>query len=306
MLISCAHLDINRKADALARINPGDGQEHVFQSVGPPDIRHDVTDRRFIAFYQTQPGASKGTPITKDLCTPVSFDGGKVVIVGDDLTERWTREEEARERRIEKMARERHQAEMAKNARRQAKADRHKKIKALEEKVKPVPASNATLNLNLYRQLLELDPGNPRYQKRVALYETRLAQQEKARQKRDLRAAKQRQQEAWEKARENRNIKLRQYSGNGIAEMAIHDMGSGSLYVWIKNVSHQIITTHPDHFTLMDNADKKATCKVSESLDSVLEPGSISHGKIEYNQAIIPKALIFENGESGRVSKSFE
>ena len=87
--------------------------------------------------------------------------------------------------------------------------------------------------------------------------------------------------------------------------MAVHDMGPGSLYVWVKNVSRQIITTHPDHFTLLDNQNNPARCNVSSSLDSVLEPGSISHGKIEYSDAVIPSELVFRNRESGRISKSF-
>ena len=185
-------------------------------------------------------------------------------------------------------------------------AERQQKIQTLEREVKPVPASNAALNLALYRQLLELDPDNPHYQKKVAFYEERLSRQQKARQEHAASAAKQKQRQAWERAREARNKALRQYTGNGIAEMAVHDMGPGSLYVWVKNVSRQIITTHPDHFTLLDNDNNSIRCEVSNSLDSVLEPGSISHGKLEYNDDIQPKELIFRNRESGRISKVFQ
>jgi hypothetical protein len=306
VIVGCAHMDIDRKGKALAHIKPGDTQAHVFKTVGPPDIRHDVDDRRFVAYYQTQLNDKTGQPVTTDLCTAVSFENGKVVVVGEDLTERWAREEEARKRSDRIAARVKRQEEASEAARRQARIERQEKIKALEDEVRPVPASNAALNLKLYRQLLALDPNNPRYLKKVDLYQKRLSQQQKSRKEQAARAAKRRELEAWEKAREKRNVKLRQYSGNGIAEMAIHDMGNGSLYVWVKNVSFQIITTHPDHFTLIDKDNRKVKCKVSESLDSVLEPGSISHGRIEYNPAIIPRELIFENNESGRVAKSFE
>lgn len=306
LLTGCAHLDISRKARAVSQIEPGELQADVFSKLGPPDLRHDITEKRFVAFYQTKPTISSTAPITEALCTPIAFENGKVVAVGEDLTDQWTREEAARQRQADQAARHRREAEMARDARRKAEAARREKIKALEEEVRPVPVSNAALNLKLYRQLLELDPMNARYQKKVADYEARLAKQEKAKQERELRAAKERERAAWERTREKRNVNLRQYSGNGTAEMAIHDMGSGSLYVWIKNVSSQIITTHPDHFTLIDNQNREVPCSVSDSLDSVLEPGSISHGKIEYNAAIIPKTLIFQNRESGTVRKTFE
>jgi hypothetical protein len=257
-------------------------------------------------FYQTQSKPSDDASLTTDLCIPVAIENGKVVAIGEDLTEQWTREEEAKQKQVEMASRQRQMHEDARAERQIAKAKRQEEIRALEEKVKPVPASNAALNLKLYRQLRELDPLNARYQQKVTFYEARLAQQEKTREQRERKREKARQLADWEKGREDRNVKLRQYSGNGIAEMAIHDMGSGSLYVWVKNVSRQIITTHPDYFTLIDTDSNEMQCNISASLDSVLEPGSISHGRIEYDETIIPKELIFENRESGRISKPFD
>lgn len=305
-MVGCAHLDINRNADALSQIQLGDTQEEVFKLLGTPDLKHEIGDQRVVAFYQTKSKSSADAVLTTDLCTPVAFENGKVVTVGEDPTQAWTREAEERQKQAEVADRQRQQIESARAARRRVEAERQEKIDALEDEVRPVPASNAALNLKLYRQLLELAPHNQRYQKKVAFYEERLAQQEKAREQRALRLKKVRQREAWENGRESRNVKLRQYSGNGTAEMAVHDMGNGSLYVWIKNVSRQIITTHPDYFTLIDRDDNKIRCRISDSLDSVLEPGSISHGRIEYDRIVIPKALIFENRESGRISKTFD
>lgn len=302
MLTACVHLDIKKNIDALKRIQTGDAQEMVIDIMGPPDLRNDISDQRFVAFYQTKSGA----PVTTTLCTPIAFENGQVVAVGDDLTERWTREEEARLREAEIAERQRRQAEMAEASRLKAEAERQKKIDALEKKVRPIPASNAALNLKLYRQLLDLDSDNSRYKKKVATYEDRLARQDKARLDRAVREAKEKHRKDWEQAREARNKKLRDYTGNGTVEMAVNDMGSGSLYVWVKNVSKQIVTTHPDHFTLLDSDNKKARCETSDSLDSVLQPGSISHGKIEYGKDIEPKELVFQNQESGRISKSFQ
>jgi hypothetical protein len=305
-LVGCAHLEVDRKAEALSLINLGDSQVDVFQIVGEPDIRHDISQTRMIVFYQTQSRPSDEAPITTDLCTPVAIENGKVVAIGEDLTAQWTREAEAQKKQMERAALQRQRAENARAARQLAEAKRQEKISDLEKKVKPVPASNAALNLKLYRQLHELDPRNPRYQQKVLYYEERLAQQEKNRAQREVKREKAQALAAWEKGREARNVKLRQYSGNGTAEMAVHDMGGGSFYVWVKNVSRQIITTHPDHFTLIENDNNEMRCNINESLDSVLEPGSISHGRIEYDKTLIPRVLIFENRESGRISKTFD
>ncbi len=306
LLIGCSHLDINKNINALKRLAPGDTQEMVFNTMGQPDLRKEINAQRVVVYYQTQAGDGANVPVTTDLCTPIAFENGRVVSIGDDLAEQWTREEEVRLRQVQIEERQRRQAKKAAAGRHKAEAERQEKIAALEKAVKPVPVDNASLNLKLYRQLLALDPASARYQKKVSFYEDRLAGQEKARQERASREAERKQRQAWEQGRDGRNKKLRQYTGNGIAEMAVHDMGPGSLYVWVKNVSRQIITTHPDHFTLMDNNDLATPCEVSNSLDSVLEPGSISHGKIEYNADIYPQELLFRNRESGRISKVFD
>jgi hypothetical protein len=306
LLTGCVHLDVKKNIDALKQVQPGDSQASVFAAMGPPDLRNDITDRRFVAFYRTSDGASPDTPVTTALCTPIAFEDGLVVEVGNDLTEQWMREEADRTRQAEMAERRRKQVLNAQSARQQEENERKAKIALLEETVKPVPASNAALNLKLYSQLLELDPENPRYHKKVAFYQERLAQQKKIREAREARRVKEQHRREWEQGRDSRNKKLRQYTGNGIAEMAVHDMGPGSLYVWVKNISDQIITTHPDYFTLVDSEDNTVGCEISSSLDTVLEPGSISHGKIQYGTEVEPKALIFQNRESGRISKSFQ
>ena len=96
MLTACVHLDINKNISGLKRIQPGDSQEVVFSALGPPDLRNDISDQRFVAYYQTTAGDSSDTPVTAELCTPIAFESGRVVAVGGDLAERWAREEEAR------------------------------------------------------------------------------------------------------------------------------------------------------------------------------------------------------------------
>jgi hypothetical protein len=303
LLTACVHLDVQKNINALEKIQIGDSQEFVAETMGPPDIRSDITDRRFLLYYQTHSGKA---PVTAEMCTPIAIEDGKVVALGEDLAEVWRSEEAARIRQAERLEQERRMAAEAAAARHKAEQERLQKIADLEKEVKPVPASNAALNLKLYRQLLELDPGNSRYQKKVAFYEARLDRQARIRAAQAARATEQKKRKAWDQARDKRNQRLRQYSGNGIAEMAVHDMGPGSMYVWIKNVSQQVITTHPDHFTFLDRQGRKTRCTISPSLDSVLEPGSISHGKIEYDESVYPGELVFRNREAGLVSKSFE
>jgi outer membrane protein assembly factor BamE (lipoprotein component of BamABCDE complex) len=306
LLTGCAHLEFNQTVRQLEQIQRGDTRQSVVEKLGPPDMLDEINTQRAVAYYQTSAGPSSQAPVTKEMCTAVAYEFDQVVAVGDDPSERWKQEEAERLKQAEIAERERKAVERAEAARRQAEAARQEKIRALEEEVRPVPASNAALNLKLYRQLLALDPDQPRYRKKVDFYENRLEQQKKARQVRSVRKAKEKQRQAWEQARETRNHLLRQYTGNQTAEMAVHDMGKGTLYVWVKNVSGQIFTTHPDHFTLLDRDDNRARCDISSSLDSVLEPGSISHGKIQYDADVFPKELIFQNQIAGRISKSLE
>jgi hypothetical protein len=299
MLAGCTHLDINKNVNALKKVQPGDALEGVIKTLGLPYLRHDINDQRFVAFYQTEAGHSSNTPITTALCTPIAFERRKVVAVGDDMTEAWTREEEERQRK-------QYQSELAEAETAKAAQDaRQEKIDAIEKAVKPVPASNAALNLKLYRQLLDLDPENNLYQGKVAFYEAQSARQKKVPPQPATGKTKERPQQAWTLARGGLNKMLRRYTGNNIAKMAVQDMGNGSLYVWVKNVSKQIITTHPEHFTLVDSANNKTSCQISASLNSVLEPGSISHGQVNFSKEIKPKELIFQSQKSGRISKLF-
>jgi hypothetical protein len=305
-LLGCTHSNIIKNRRGLEQIQAGDDLKAVTQLMGPPDLRHDINDQRFVAYYQTKSSVSADVTLTEALCTPVAFDRGKVAMVGEDPTVQWTLEEEERKRQAEIAERRRQAAEREKTARRQAEAQRQRKINALEKEVKPVPSSNAALNLALYRQLLDLDPANPHYQKKVAFYKKKYADQQKAVKQRKQQAVEEKERQTWIQEREVRNQALRQYAGNQTAQVAVHDMGNGSLYVWVKNISDRIITTHPDHFTLVNNKDSTLGADISSSLDRVLEPGSISHGRITYNDRAILKELIFENPECGRIVRSFQ
>ena len=307
LLVSgCVHTDVKKNIEAINNIQPGDAQQQVLEKLGPPAIEKSIDERRTVVYYRTKSDGGNDAEVTEALCTAVAFEDGKVVSVGDDPTARWQKEAKEANRLAEIAEQKRLEAEKAEAAWRKADGERKAKIAELEKKVRPVPASNAKLNLKLYRELLALDPSNTRYQKKVAHYEARLEAQKTARAEKARIDAEKKEREAWEKARDARNKRLRQYSGNGIAEMAVHDMGGGALYVWIKNVGKQVITTHPDYLTLLDMNGKTVSCQISDSFDSVLEPGSIAHGKIDFEKSVVPGRLVLNLNDGQRIEKSFE
>jgi hypothetical protein len=303
IVAGCTQMKVRRNADLIQRLQTGASYEQVVETLGEPILRENITQERFVTFYQTLPGRADEQVDIASLCTPVAFEDEKLAGIGKTLYERWVRDEEERIRWLQLYKDRRRKAQKAEASRLRRVAERNNKIAALEKKVAPIPASNAALNLKLYRQLLVLDPRSARYQKKVAYYEERLARQKEAEKARAEKNAKEKLRRAWEANRETRNKIIGQYTGNGTAEMAVYDMGNHSLYVWVKNVSQQIITTHPDYFTLMDNDDTTIPCLIEASLNRVLEPGSLSHGKIDYAVDSIPKELIFQNRESGTVRK---
>lgn len=292
-LAACAQSKVLNNKTALSEIHLGYGMETVVEALGVPVFRHDISEQSFVAYYQTKAGESSDSPVTRAMCTPIGIENRKVVAIGDEMTEAWIQEIEERKRQA-KLA----EQEKLEQAKRQAKID------ALEKEVKPIPAYRAALNLKLYRQLLDLDPDNTVYQLKVAVYEQRLTMQKKANRDRVDAKAKDKALQIWEETREERNKKLRVYTGNGIVNMAVEDMGKGSLYVWVKNVSQKFIIVHPDYFSLMEADNKKARCQISDSLNSILEPGSLSHGKISYSEEIIPKELILHILDSDQIKKS--
>lgn len=302
IMTGCAHWKIQKTNDALKTVASGESTETVLQRLGPPDLRHDIGENRMVLFYQTHATPSD-TPIEERYCTAVAFENNRVVAVGDDPTERWMREETERIRLADQ---ERQKKATATAAQAQAEKERQRKIDELEAAVRPVPPTHAAQNLKLYRQLLTLDPQNERYRKKVAVYEQRLSQQKRQHQAGLPKAVQEKTTVSTETAFEARNKRLRHYTGNGIAEIAVHDLGGGSLYVWVKNISQQVITTYPDHFTLKDIKGRPMACKVNSSLDSVLEPGNISHGKITFDKNVTPGVLIFINKEAGQIVKSLK
>ena len=56
-------------------------------------------------------------------------------------------------------------------------------IKVLDDKVRKIPVAESQKNLDIYKQLLSLDPQNERYQKKVAFYATKVEAQRRKRER---------------------------------------------------------------------------------------------------------------------------
>ncbi len=67
--------------------------------------------------------------------------------------------------------------------RKKAQFDRGVKIRSLEEKVRKIPVSKSSQNLEIYRQLLDLDPQNSKYKKKVTFYKARVEEQKRKRER---------------------------------------------------------------------------------------------------------------------------
>ena len=77
-------------------------------------------------------------------------------------------------------------------------------IRRLEEKVKKIPSSDPSENLEIYKQLRALDPGNPKYKKRVEVYTARI--ESKRRKERQL--GEQRRKEEEEKLTRQKELQF--------------------------------------------------------------------------------------------------
>jgi hypothetical protein len=294
-LAACTQIKIMDNRNAIRQIQLGDGLETVIKTLGLPVFRRDIAEQSFVVYYRTRFGRSLDSPVTISMCTPITIQNRQVVAIGDEMTDAWSLEADNGQHRAGPM--EQNKPEHF---------QRQTTVATQAKTVQLTAASNAKIDLQLYNKLLELDPDNVLYQKKVAFSKGRLAAQDKGHGKNTDSKAISNVLRIWEQTRDVRNKNLRKYTGNGIASMAIQDMGDGSLYVWVRNVSQRILTVHPEHFSLVDNNHNKTRCQISDSLGSTLVPGSISHGEISYRKDIIPKNLILQIPGSAQIKKNFQ
>jgi hypothetical protein len=285
LLLGCAGISQR----GVEPISIGMGPEAVTRQLGEPARREQFAPDRFVYFYDDGPYADR----------PVCFDKQRVVHVGPEFLDAW------REERMALATGGKGGGPLSQGARARVKAtleaERQARIVALERQVKPLPVSATARNLEIYRELLSLDPDNPRYRRKVAFYQER-NQAEKAQQRKAAQLAAQRRSD---KERKRRNQQLRVYEGNEQVQMAIHELGSGALYLWLKNLSEAPLLLVTSYYRLMAADDTPIAFSVGDELQGSLAPGGVAQGKLTYAEGAKPHRLLFDHPKVGTIEKWF-
>jgi hypothetical protein len=282
LLVACAGTPQTRKGP----ITPGMVPEEVIARLGEPSRREQFAPDRYIYFYEE--GSYKDRP--------VCFDKHRVVHIGQELLAAWRQERltlAGSGGTLPSAAKKRVLATQ--------KAAREARIAELEQAVKPLPVSATGENLRLYRELLSLAPDNERYQRKVAFYNERYQKEQAAKRRAAEQAAKRKR----ETARKHRNKTLRVYEGNANIEMAVHELGDGEIYVWVKNLSSAELLLVASQYRLLDTDEKPITHRVDAELQGPLASGGIAYGKLILDDKTRPSRLVLEHPKAGTIEKWF-
>lgn len=270
------------------QVATGMDAEGVTRLLGEPSRREVFAPDRFVFFYDEGPYENR----------PVCFDRQRVVHVGPELLAGWRDERMATATgkdggALSRKAKDRVKATLS--------AERQARIAALERKVKPLPVSATADNLRIYRELLSLAPDNARYRRKVAFYQERHRTEKAAQQKAAQLAAQRRLDEE----RQRRNQQLRVYEGNQQVQMALHQLGRGALYLWLKNLSDKSLSLEAGHYHMLDPEGGTIPLQVSVELQGRLAPGGIAYGKLTYSEEVSPERLRFDHPGTGAIEKRF-
>ncbi len=276
-------------AKKLERLTAGMTEERVVDIVGPPDKRFDLDEERFVLYYRTRQSSKNSENREKDF-TAVSFEEGRVITIGQDLSDLW-----------EPKPVEKKQVPPDK-----LKAAQHKaRIQALEAMVRPVPVSDAEKNLRLYRELLRLEPDNQRYQQKVNFYQERLDAQMKSEpttfEKKDTDASE-------KKVSENKPLpEERSQSKNSLkkttVEIEVVNIGNKTYFIWIKNFGEAPLSVASNMLAIMDSNKKVMPINLSSELTTDIAPGDTATGEIVCHGDGDPAVLIFTHEATGSMVK---
>ena len=279
VLFACAAPVNTRKpvedVDALIRV--GMTEEAVLEKLGEPDLVDPYQVGRYIFFYPKQ--ESSDCIADPSSCAAVVFEEGRVIGTGQrgaPERERRPRAAPGRSAPIDPETRE--------------------EIKRLERHVRQIPAARTMDNLRVYRYLLKLDPGNDRYQKKVARYEAQYRREQ------DQREALRRKRE---EKRRRQNLVLRRFEGNDWLQMAIENQGNGRYYVRLHYSGQEPIDILPEHFTLVSKSGRRYACYRCRDLEIRLHPGESAEGRLAFDTYAEPEELIFSHPSAGTVRRLF-
>ena len=309
LLISgCLQSTLNLPPDKgkLQKIEAGTLESSVRIIAGEPD-RILKSKNGYRTYYYREKLSSD---CHKDLrtCTPIIIENGKVVAVGRQWAKAWRSKRKRKtaygesqniksagsdQTAIQKSA-ESDQAAIQKSTESDQAAIRQK-IAKLEKQVKAIPAARTVDNLDIYRYLLKLDPGNVRYKQKVAFYETRF-EKEKA----ERVAAKKR----LTTTRKWQNARLKEFKGDSPAQMAVKIMGNGKFHIWLKNTGDKPFRVEAAQFFLSCKKGKRYKIYSSRDFGRDLEPQAIIEGRVIFNITCTPREIIYANPGVAIVSRN--
>ena len=277
VLSGCLRTTLNLPPDKskLEKIEAGTLESSVRIIAGKPD-RIIKSKKGFNTYYYR---GNLTSDCHKDLrtCIPIVLEKGKVVAVGYQWAKAWEKQ-----RKRKKTAKPLKTAPPAKTDRETTR----KEIAKLEKRARNIPKSRTIDNLNIYRYLLKLDPGNPRYQKKIAFYEN-CFEKEKAK-----RVAEKKQLAA---ERKWQNGKLKMFKGDTPVQMAVKILGNGEFYVWLKNTGKKPFNVEAQQFFLSCGKKKRYPIYSSKDFGKEVAPGTVIEGRIAFAIYCDPRKIIYAN-----------
>ena len=161
------------RPDNWNKIEAGLTEDEVIKLLGKPGLIAPHGAGKLIYYYP----ASKSANCIKDResCTPVVFEKGRVIGVGRLALQSAPKKSRTTKPRdsSSQLRKTPTPTPPTKSLKPRLDVETRKEIARLDRFVKQIPAENTLDNLRVYKYLLKLDPENPRYQQKVALYEER-------------------------------------------------------------------------------------------------------------------------------------
>lgn len=285
-LSGCLQSTLNLPPDEekLEKIEAGTLESSVRIIAGAPD--RILKSKKGYRTYYYREKLSSDCHKNLQTCTPIVIENGRVVAVGHQWVKAWKR---TRKR------------EMASGGGRNVQsagsdpAAIRQKIAKLEKQVKAIPASRTVDNLDIYRYLLKLDPGNVRYKRKVTFYETRFEKEkaERVAAKKQLTATRK-----WQNAR------LKEFKGIPPAQMAVKILSNGKFHIWLKNTGNKPFRVEATQFFLSCKKGKRYKMFSSRDFGRDLEPGAVIEGRVIFNVTCTPREIIYANPGVAAVSRN--
>jgi len=262
-------LNLPPDKDKIEQIEAGTLENSVRIIAGKPD--RIVKSKYGYRTYYYREGISSDCKKDLETCIPIVIDRGRVAAVGQQWAKAWEQQRHKKAAGVPRIVEQ--ETPQAKIAR-------------LEKQVKAIPMSRTVDNLNIHRYLLQLDPDNKRYQKKVAFYEKRFAL-EKAQKK-----ATQKQLTA---TRRWQNARLQKFAGTPPAEMAIKILENGKFHVWLKNSGSKAFRVEAGQFYLACQKGKRHPIYRSKDFGKYLPPGKVIEGRVTFATSCEPAEFIYIN-----------